>query len=83
MRRAHSVRLGPHEAQAVTDDLPQEARYGMANMIAYLRDVFTVTPRDNFTRDEILVLLKITADDSEIFPNGEGAEIWGTEVDAG
>lgn len=34
----------------------------------YLRDLFTGTPKDVFTREEILVLLETIGRDTEMFP---------------
>jgi len=43
---------------------------GAALLWTYLRDLFTTTPKDTFTRDEVLVLLETISRDGEMFPPG-------------
>ncbi|HET9131164.1 MAG TPA: hypothetical protein VFO86_09465 [Terriglobia bacterium] len=53
-----------------------QAMIGMAGMLCLLRDLFTATPIEVFSRDKILVMLKNMAESVEIFPNGEGIRMW-------
>ncbi len=59
--------------------LSGDAAVGAAGMLCYLRDLFTVAGKDQFTREEILVLLEIASRDDEIFPCATGALIWDME----
>lgn len=56
-----------------------ECAPGAAAMLCYLRDLFTVTPKEQFSREEILVLLHETCHDPEIFPCAIGASMWDME----
>jgi hypothetical protein len=45
-------------------------QWGAQSILGLLRDVFTVTPRANFTREEILVILDRIRSDRDLFdPN--------------
>jgi hypothetical protein len=43
-----------------------EALVGAALFWTYLRDLFTVTPKEQFTRDEILVILDAVQTDGDL-----------------
>lgn len=71
------VRLG--NALLTTEDqnwplhkplLDSEQVIGAALFWSWLRDLFTATPHDIWTRDEILVLLETLSRDTEMFPPG-------------
>lgn len=47
--------------------MPGEYQVGAAAILSYLLDCFTGTPKEQFTRDEILVLLNAILHDGEIF----------------
>lgn len=49
------------------DTLDEEQQLGAAFMVMFLRDLFTIANKDNFTREDILVLLNTVQNDSEIF----------------
>jgi hypothetical protein len=53
-----------------------DAVMGMALMICFMRDLYTGTPKDVFTREEILVHLRTLAECEDLFPNGEGVQMW-------
>jgi hypothetical protein len=47
--------------------LPEEHQIGAAVIVAHLRDLFTITPKEQFTRCEILVALNEMQNDPNIF----------------
>lgn len=49
------------------DALDEELQLGAAAMLMFIRDLFTVSGKDAFTRDEILVLLNMLQNDRDIF----------------
>jgi hypothetical protein len=49
------------------DVLDEECQLGAAGMIVYLRDLFTIANKEQFTRDELLVLLNNIQNDRELF----------------
>lgn len=82
------VRIGRKlsELEAGKSDLPfprgmmdAEEAPAAAAMVCYLRDLFTITPKESFTREEILVLLETVSSDPEIFPCGIGVKMWEME----
>lgn len=56
-----------------------EQRIGAACMLCYLRDLFTATPRETFTRESILVILEAVSRDPELFSENEGVKAWSLE----
>jgi hypothetical protein len=54
---------------------------GAALFWSYLRDCMTGTPKESFTRDELLVLLETMSRDGEMFPAGVIELIANCEVD--
>lgn len=50
-----------------SDPLDPEQQIGAAVLVAFLRDLFTTAGKEQFTRDEILVLLNTLQNDPEIF----------------
>jgi hypothetical protein len=47
--------------------ISEEHQVGAAVIVAYLRDLFTATPKEHFTRDEILIVLNEIQNDPNIF----------------
>ena len=58
---------------------PTELEIGGAGLICYLRDLLTETPKESFTRGEILVLLESVSRDPDWFPSGVGIAMWQLE----
>ena len=53
-----------------------EVECGAALLITYLRDLFQASPRENYNKVDILVLLETISRDTDLFPTGIGVEIW-------
>lgn len=53
---------------------------GGAAILCFIRDAFTATPQEAWSRGEILVLLEILSHDSDLFPCGIGTMMWDCEV---
>ena len=52
------------------------------SVLCFLRDLFTSTPRESFSRDEMLVILKLAVDDPELFPDQDQAQtLWSWELE--
>ncbi|MDM7994659.1 MAG: hypothetical protein QUT30_03125 [Acidobacteriota bacterium] len=49
------------------DVLDENCQLGAAAMLMFLRDLFTIANKDQFTREEILVLLNDLQNDRDIF----------------
>ena len=56
--------------------LSADSAVGGAAVLCYVRDLLTNTPRDQFNRDELLVLLERISADQDIFPLGVGVMMW-------
>lgn len=56
-----------------------DSAVGAAGMLCYIRDLFTVSSKDHFSRGEILVILETISRDPEIFPCGLGNIAWSAE----
>lgn len=52
---------------------------GAAGLLCYLRDLFTLGNKDQYSREEILVILEICSRDGDIFPCGVGHLMWQIE----
>lgn len=52
---------------------------GAASFLCYLRDLFTGAGKDQFSREEILVILETCSRDAEIFPAGVAILMWNME----
>lgn len=63
-----------NEDSAVT--VPKDCFWGMAAMLCMIRDLFTITPLETFSREQVLVLLHTLATDPETFPDNEGLRMW-------
>ena len=61
--------------------LEEEQALGAAVFLCYLRDLFTVSDKEKFSRDEILVILEICRRDTNVFPAGIGQLVWNMEND--
>ena len=64
------------EIGSPTPLLEGDASVGAAAFLCYLRDLFTGTPKEAWTRDELLVLFETMSRDPEIFPCGIGQLVW-------
>lgn len=60
-------------------ELPEGVEAGCAGMLCYLRDLFTITDREQYDRAEILIILESISRDSDWFPTGIGVKLWGME----
>ncbi len=49
---------------------------GAAGILCYLRDLFTLSDREHYSRADILVILETCSRDGEIFPCGAGQLMW-------
>ena len=58
-----------------------DAAVGAASMLCYLRDCFTTSPRDQWDRPTLLVLLETASRDGDLFPSGMGSIMWQAEDD--
>ena len=69
MRRVAAVVEKYDEMPVLKRDalLGEELQIGAAAMVIYLRDLFTATTKEKFTRDEILVILNLVQNDRDIF----------------
>ena len=47
--------------------LDPDLQIGAAAIVMYLRDLFTVSSKEAFTRDEIMVILNMVQNDRDIF----------------
>ena len=56
--------------------LDGDAAVGAAGFLCYLRDCFTGSPKETWSRGEILVLLETMTRDIEMFPCGIAATMW-------
>jgi len=63
--------------------LDGEYAVGAALFWSYLRDLFTGTPIEQFSRDKILVMLEMLSRDPEMFPPGLVELVAGCEKEAG
>jgi hypothetical protein len=59
-----------------TPTLDEEQATGAALLLCYIRDLLTNSPRENFPREDLLVLLETISRDGELFPNGAGQLVW-------
>ncbi len=59
--------------------LSEDIAIGAAGLLCYLRDLFTLSNKDLYSRAEILVILETMSRDGEIFPNGVGELMWQAE----
>ena len=57
-----------------------ECAVGAAALLCFIRDLFTATEYEQFSRDKILVLLETVSRDADIFPCGIGKTMWDVEV---
>ena len=57
-----------------------ENAVGAAALLCFIRDLFTATEYEQFSRDKILVLLETVSRDPELFPCGIGKTMWDVEV---
>jgi hypothetical protein len=62
-----------------SDALQPEAAIGAAGFLCYLRDCLTVSGKDVWTREELLVLLETMSRDPEVFPGGIAILMWQEE----
>lgn len=61
--------------------LEGEAAIGAASFLCFLRDCITSSPKDTWTRVDLLVLLEVTSRDKQIFPSGIGTLLYSMEHD--
>ena len=55
------------------------AATGAAAFLCYLRDLFTASEKEQFSRAEILVILETCSRDTDWFPSGIGQAMWNME----
>lgn len=60
--------------------LSEEAAIGAASFLCYLRDCLTASPKEQWSRGELLVLLETCSRDGELFPMGVGSLMWEMET---
>jgi hypothetical protein len=56
--------------------LQEEAAVGAAAFLCYFRDLITVSNKETFRREDILVILEMLSSDDELFPMGIGRLMW-------
>ncbi len=61
------------------DQLQGDFALGAASMVCYLRDLFTLTDRHQFSQAEVLIMLEAISRDHELFPLGVGRLMWEME----
>ncbi len=66
-RLAVAVEKYDHVPMPKRDVLDEDCQIGAAAMITFLRDMFTIAGKDNFTREDLLVLLNEIQGDRDIF----------------
>ena len=59
--------------------LSPDQAVGAAAVLCFIRDLVTVSPREDYNRVDILVLLEMLSRDQELFPCGVGVLIWEAE----
>lgn len=59
-----------------------ECAAGGAAVLCLIRDLFTATPDETFSREQILVILETLSRDNDIFPCGIGTTMWDCEASA-
>lgn len=65
----------PHQIKG----LGPESAIGAAALICYVRDLITSSPKEDYSRGELLVVLETISNDDEIFPLGTGRLLWQVE----
>ncbi len=57
----------------------EQQALGAASLLCLIRDLFTGTPKESFSRGELLVLLETLSHDEQLFPHGIGTAMWAVE----
>ena len=59
--------------------LREDVGLGAALMLRYLRDLITLSEREQYDRVTLLVILEAISRDHEMFPHGIGVLVWQAE----
>lgn len=74
------LEVTPNRPQAMFQG-HESAAIGAASILCFLRDNFTTTPKETFSRDELLVLLESICGSTDFFPGGIGHQLWGMDCE--